>query len=845
MDDGDSKELEKEFSDRIDTLASFYHTEDLSLSEDEIASLTPILNSLKKDDIRYRELEKIAEGGEKKITLAHDHRLDRRIAMARAVRNKSPQDLEQFLREARLTANLAHPNIMPVYNMGLDEDGEPFFSMELIPGDSLKSIIRKLQQDEGDYRSNYPIETLLNIFLKICDAIAYAHSRNVLHLDIKPDNIRVGEFGEVLVCDWGLARVQYAAEEVAGDDSTELDGDVLNDMTLSGTMKGTPGFMAPEQTQAYGEKTEKTDIYALGALLYNLLTYELPVEGQSANEVVQNTRAGKIISPRRRRHDRRVPKGLVAVIMKALALDPQERYASVLELRREIQLFLTGHPTRAEHAGPITRISLLLQRHSRIAFLLIFFLVLLAFVISGNLVAISQEKAEAIAQRKNAEANFQLFIREQRERQQLGENLGEAVSYTVRSRDFVNAATMIQLLETGLNQNVDTVKRQNLFEQKGILHFVLQEFNAANESFAMAGESRRIGQLRELSEKYAAIKPVDKRQLTDQQLADLFNESRTANQMTLFYVYYHHMRRRPSKAKAKDYVPLAAAVLDKLNYSNYARKNGLKITLSKEGNALDLSGSPYTVFSMNIIGVYRRNILAPLQLKSLNLSNTGIEHLYEIRGLRLDELKLANVQIANRSKNNFMNQVNPLRLKRLVINIDDYPQNTLAELRKKMDVVDADAKKKAEARKKAEEEQKRKAELERKRKEEARKKAEADKKRKAEEARLKAEEEAKRKAEEKRLKAEAEKQQLQEEARKKAEAEARRKAEENARKAEEARLKAEAEKKQLEEEIARLKALEEQAKQKVEEDAQKKEGDPVEPKSEKADSTKTKSNDAS
>ena len=344
MDDGDSKELERDFSERVETLRSFYNTDALEMSDDEAASLTPILNSLKDHDFRYHEIEKIAEGGEKKITLAHDHRLDRRVAMARAVRNAAPQDLEQFLREARLTANLAHPNIMPVYNMGLDVEGEPFFSMELIPGDSLKSIIRKLRDADDSYRMDYPVETLLNIFMKVCDAIAYAHSRNVLHLDIKPDNIRVGEFGEVLVCDWGLARVINAEEDFNGTDSTELDGDILNDMTLSGTMKGTPGFMAPEQTQAYGEKTPQTDIYSLGALLYMLLTFKLPVEGSSAQEVIQNTRAGKVISPRRRRPERRVPKGLVAVIMKALALEPEKRYGSVMELSREIQQFLSGHP---------------------------------------------------------------------------------------------------------------------------------------------------------------------------------------------------------------------------------------------------------------------------------------------------------------------------------------------------------------------------------------------------------------------------------------------------------------------------------------------------------------------
>ncbi len=708
MADEDGKNQEKDFSERYETLASLYNTDSLEMSDDEIASLTPILNSLHDNVLRYREIAPIAEGGEKKITLAHDHRLDRRVAMARAVRGQEPQDLEQFLREARLTANLAHPNIMPVYNMGLDADGAPFFSMELVPGDSLKSIIRKSRDGDEKYHDDYPIETLLDIFIKVCDAIAYAHSRNVLHLDIKPDNIRVGEFGEVLVCDWGLARVINAGSESTGEDVEILDGDVLNDMTLSGTMKGTPGFMAPEQTQAYGVKTERTDIYALGALLYMLLTHKLPVEGKSANEVIQNTRAGKIISPRRRRPDRHVPKSLVAVTMKALALDPADRYESVMALRREIGRYLTGHPTLAEHAGPITKISLLVQRHNRVAFLLIFFLALLAFVISGNLVAISREKAEAIAAREKAETNFQLYKKEQLLSRQLGEGLGEAVSYTVRSRDFVNAPSMINLLETGLQENIDTVKRKNLYEQKGVLHFVLQEFNAANESFVSAGETtKRVGQIIELSRKYALIKPVDNQRLTDARLADLFNEARSANQMTLFYLYYHHMRRRPASAKPEDYVPLAGAVLDKLNYTKHSQKKPLKFIASKDGNHLDLSGAPYTAFSINIIGVYRRNVIAPLKLSSLDVSDTDVEGFSELRGLWLKELRMANVPVANRSAGVFVDQIGRFKLERIVLDVDQFPPETITALREKMQVIDA--KKEARRKNKSTEQKKSKA----------------------------------------------------------------------------------------------------------------------------------------
>jgi serine/threonine protein kinase len=689
MADGESKDLEKDFSRRNETLRSFYHTEVLEMSEDELASLTPILNSLKDNIPRYLEIAKIAEGGEKRISLVHDHRLDRRVAMARAVRSGAPQDLEQFLREARLTANLAHPNIMPVYNMGLDADGEPFFSMELIPGDSLKTIIGKLRDGDLDYRTNYSLNTLLNIFIKVCDAIAYAHSRGVLHLDIKPDNIRVGEFGEVLVCDWGLARVINDADESSSTDYGMLDADVLNDMTLSGTMKGTPGFMAPEQTQAYGRKTPQTDIYALGALLYMLLSHKLPVEGESANEVVQNTRAGNVVPLRRRRVDRNIPKSVVAVTMKALALEPDDRYESVLALRQEITRYLSGHPTMAEHAGWVSKTSLLLQRHSRVAFLLIFFLLLLAVVIGGNLVAISRQKAEAVAARKTAENNFELYLKEQRLTQTLGEGLGEAVSFTVRSRDFVNAPSMITLLETGLKENIDTVKRQNLYEQKGILHFVLEEFNAANESFDAAGQSKRIGQLRSLSRKFAEIKPVDRKRLTDGQLADLFNEAKTANQMTLYYLYYHHMRRRPASATPEQYVPLAGAVLDKLNYTKRSLTRPLALSKTDGGYHLDLSGRNYTVFSMNIIGVYRRNVLEPLKLTSLDISNSRIDDLGELRGIRLKELRMVGVKLE--SPKALMKQLEPLKLSRIILTTGDYPSDVLAELRKVMEVVDARA----------------------------------------------------------------------------------------------------------------------------------------------------------
>ncbi|MDH3981695.1 MAG: hypothetical protein OES84_02205, partial [Kiritimatiellaceae bacterium] len=215
------------------------------------------------------------------------------------------------------------------------------------------------------------------------------------------------------------------------------------------------------------------------------------------------------------------------------------------------------------------------------------------------------------------------------------------------------------------------------------------EFNAANESFDAAGKSRRIGQLRELSRKFAKIKPVDKKRLSDQQLADLFNEASTANQMTLYYLYYHHMRRRPASANPEDYAPLAGAVLDKLNYTKYSGKNPFVLKHTEAGYSLDLSRAPYSVFSLNIIGVYRRQVLSPLKLSVLDISNTKVENLSEFDGLQLDELRISGVPIENRSKNYLMSHVTRFKLKRIVLDEDDYPPQAITELRKKIEVIDS------------------------------------------------------------------------------------------------------------------------------------------------------------
>ena len=680
-----NKELEKTFLKRSETLRNFYHSEINSLSKNEKQSLTPILNALKKCDFRYKELGQIALGGEKKIVKAHDRLLNREVALAFSSRAKNDLDQEQFLREAHVTANLAHPNIMPVYNIGINEQGKPFFSMELVRGDSLKTIIDKLKAGDEEYKENYPLEVLLNIFIKICDAIAYAHSRNVLHLDIKPDNIRVGTFGEVFVCDWGLARIlNDKAPPVSKDAPQPLDADTLNDMTLSGVVKGTPGFMAPEQTEINSKKSYQTDIYSLGALLYMLMTYHRPVEGKTANEIIENTKTGQIISPRKLQPEWRISHGLVAVCMKALLLNPAKRYKSALSLRKDIDRYLAGYPTHAERASTIMRLTFLVKRHNQITFVVLFSLLLLAAIIGRNLVAISQEKADAVMAMNRASENFALYVKEQKFSQALEKNLGQAVLYTVQTRDFINAPSMIHVLETGLRKNVDTVHQKNLLEQKGVLHFVLQEFNAASTCFDGAGNLRRAGRLKTLSKKYAALKKADKTLLSDRQLAQLFNESQQVDQRTIFYLYYHHMRRRSSSALPQDYVPLAFAMLDKINHTHFfSEKQFERFKKTPSGYSLDLSKTPYSIYSLNIAGVYRRNILSPLNVKSLNMSQSNVKDPRELQGLELESLTMYDVDFKN--KRGLLRQLFLMHTHAVALSKKYYPKQMLDELKKNHD----------------------------------------------------------------------------------------------------------------------------------------------------------------
>ncbi len=325
-------------------------------------------------------LEALGAGGMGEVFAAHDKMLDRTVALKR-LRPERARDghfIARFENEARVLGRLEHPGIVPLYEAGFDVEGKPFYTMRRVQGVTLNDVLNRLAEENPEWLAQHPLPALLTVFQKICDAIAFAHSRGVIHRDLKPENIMLGAFGEALVMDWGLARCAGAQEGSTGAEAAE-DAAGSPALTLDGAVMGTPSFMAPEQADGrITEQDERTDIFALGGILYAILALRAPVNAESVEEVLRKTRSGEIVPPGDLGNERggsasaksfahcpggRIPPPLSAVAMKALALRREDRYQSIAELQRDVAAYQNGYATSAEDAGLMRQLGLLIKRH--------------------------------------------------------------------------------------------------------------------------------------------------------------------------------------------------------------------------------------------------------------------------------------------------------------------------------------------------------------------------------------------------------------------------------------------------------------------------------------------------
>ncbi len=384
--------------------ALYYLAEDYEQVEEK--EISPTLHALSEVSERYHSAELIASGGMKQIYKVYDACGKRHLAMAMLYAEAPLELCDPFIHEAWLTALLDHPNIITIHDVGV-RNGRPYFTMDLKTGNTLREVIEKLRDRDRKTLDHYPLETLLQLFLKVCDAMSYAHSINALHLDLKPANIQVGEFGEALVCDWGLGKM------IGREDGLELDRrllhpDLLSSGTLFGQVKGTPGYMAPEQVEEGGERDMRTDVYGLGCILYTILTLERPLDGEP-KEILEKTQSGGIVPPRQRKPEMDIPKSLEAVAMKALSVEPSKRYQTVESLRREVHRYLTGFATQAENAGVLTQFGLIFRRNRRFCLTILVSVAILLCGMAWAMVQLTEKERVASKARHEAERTLTLY----------------------------------------------------------------------------------------------------------------------------------------------------------------------------------------------------------------------------------------------------------------------------------------------------------------------------------------------------------------------------------------------------------------------------------------------------
>ncbi len=387
---------------------------------------------------RYQLLRLHASGAIGHVWVAHDVELGRDVALKelKPERAADPALIARFLHEARVTGRLQHPGIVPVYELVAgDEEEPPFYTMRLVHGQTLAEAARAYHQKrKAGQAKRVEFLRLLHAFLNVCNTVAYAHTRGVIHRDLKGDNVVLGDFGEVIVVDWGFAKILSDAgvAQQAGSAGNEAEkrcqGPVFPretnaesppEQTQMGEMLGTPAYMAPEQAEGRRADIDaRTDVFGLGAMLYEIMTGQPPFTGENTVEVLSKARRGAVVNPQLIAPD--VPPALAAVCRRAMAHQPAERYRSAAELARELQHWLADEPVQA-YCEPWSARCLRWMRRHRTAVAIVLAVLVTGSLLSGigmTVVADARSRAAQAQERAKAQvAAFRIELSEQSKHQ--------------------------------------------------------------------------------------------------------------------------------------------------------------------------------------------------------------------------------------------------------------------------------------------------------------------------------------------------------------------------------------------------------------------------------------------
>ena len=443
---------------------------------------------------RFRVLRYHAEGGLGQVWVAEDSELHREVALKVIQPKKAHQSSLQtrFVLEAEITGGLEHPGIVPVYGLGHYADGRPFYAMKFIRGDSLKTAIMGFHERFKDSASfdpaawNLELRKLLQRFLDVCNTVAYAHSRGVLHRDLKPGNVMIGKYGETLVVDWGLAKA--VGERTI--DAANLEEETLHpatsdsNETASGSAIGTPAYMPPEQADGrLSELGPHSDVYSLGATLYHMLTGRAPFEG-TTREILDQVIAGRMTAPRDR--SRRVPIGLSAICLKAMSRESASRYATPRDLALDIERWLADEAITARRDDTTVRIRRWIKRHQTLAASMTVGIVMLTGI--GAEIVITRSR-EATALSNFAETSF------------------ARAEERLSLRDAVEAARLLNLVQGQLKNRPDLV---DLAERA-------KSLSARSETLAQV--EQRLQEYHRLSDSALQMEPANNLQSITESLA--------------------------------------------------------------------------------------------------------------------------------------------------------------------------------------------------------------------------------------------------------------------------------------------------------------------------------------
>jgi eukaryotic-like serine/threonine-protein kinase len=324
----------------------------------------------KSGSLKYTDFQPLTEGGTGELQTCLDINL-KRIVVYKTLRSHladSEMENARFLREARVTAMISHPGTVPLYEIGRDRGGNIYFTMKKLAGQDLAAILKALAARYRVMEAEFPLSRLIDIMIRACQTLSYAHENGVIHRDMKPANIVVGAFGEVIVLDWGLAKVRGEEvedlEDLASVEVPKGTEAVRMELTQPGRRYGTPLYMSPEQAEGKADIDERTDVYNMGSVLFEILTRQNLVFGSKLEEVLEMILERPTPQPIEVAPREDIPKALNAICYKALQKNPDDRYQSMTAFCNDLLAFRNNERVSVYRYTLRERIAQFNRRHT-------------------------------------------------------------------------------------------------------------------------------------------------------------------------------------------------------------------------------------------------------------------------------------------------------------------------------------------------------------------------------------------------------------------------------------------------------------------------------------------------